>query len=334
MKKNILLALTAAMLLSATACSGGGKESSGNVSAPNTTSSPSTTSSAEESTPAADDVIKPDESKEFSGLAGFETAPNNTNLTAGGSFCDAEDGFYYADESGIYHVSRDKTEQIYEGKAASLCMRRDMLYFLQEFGNICVYSGGTVTTAVVCEAISLAASSSGTYYIDAEYNLHKIYGADTVISSEKVSNLNIAGDYVVFSETATDRLCAYNSADDSIITIAEKGRVPVVSGDKVYYVNDDGALASTNLADGTAEVIADNCDDGIAVGTDALYYVSGAKILSVSDGEPSEVYAAADEAAELTALSLCDDVLYFTENGVVMQLLDGTASEFTVTISE
>ncbi len=331
MKKNILLALTAAMLLSATACSGGEKGSSGNVSAPNTTSTPSTTSSsAEESTPAPDDVIKPDESEGFSGLAGFETAPNNTNLVAGGSFCDTEDGFYYADESGIYHVGEDKTEQIYKGKATSLCMRNDMLYFLQEFGNICVYSGGTATTSVSCDAIRLAASATGTYYIDAEYDLHKIYGADTVIFDEEVNSLNLAGDHVIFTETATDRLCAYDPADDSIITIAEKGASPVACGDKVYYVDGDGALVSTGLADGTAVVIAEDCDGSIAVGTDTLYYVSGAKILSVSDGEPSTVYTAADEAAELCALSVCDDVLYFTENGVVMQLLDGTASEFTV----
>lgn len=330
MKKNILLALTAAMLLSATACSGGEKDSSGNVSAPNTTSTPSTTSSsAEESTPAPDDVIKPDESKAFSGLTGFETAPNNTNLVAGGSFCDTEDGFYYADENGIYHVGEDKTEQIYKGKATSLCMRNDMLYFLQENGNICVYSGGSPSTAVTCEAISLAASDTGTYYLDSSNSLHRIFGGD-MNTGAYGSCLNIADEYIVYSEAESGSLCAFDPNTDNVILIAEKGTSPVVSVDKVYYVNGDGALASTGLADGTAEVIAEDCDGSIAIATDKLYYVSGTKIMSVADGELSTVYTAADEAAELCALSICDDVLYFTENGVVMQLLDGTASEFTV----
>ncbi len=334
MKKNILLALTAAMLLSATACSGGEKESSGNVSSQNTTSAPSTTSSpADESTPASDDVIKPDESKEFSGLAGFETAPNNTNLTAGGSFCDTEDGFYYADESGIYHVTDDKTEQIYKGKAASLCMRRDMLYFLQEDGNICVYSGGSPSTAVTCESISLAASDTGTYYLDSSNRLYRIFGA-TMNTGAYGSCLNVAGDYIIYSEAESGSLCAFDPNTDNVILIAEKGTSPVVSGDKVYYVDGDGALASTSLADGKTEVIAEGCDGSIAVGTDELYYVSGAKIMSAADGESVEVYSAAAEDAELSALSICDETLYFAENGVMMQLSDGTPIEFTVTLSE
>lgn len=336
MKKNIILALTAAMLLSATGCNGGeSSDKSGNVSAsaPTTSASTTTASSAEEST-SAPEADKPEESKEFAGLAGFESAADHTNLVAGGSFCEAEEGFYYADDTGIYHVTDDTTEQVYEGKATDLSMHNGRLYFLQEFGNICVYSGGTVTTAVTCDAIELAASSTGTYYIDNDHDLHKIYGADTVIIDAEVNSLNIAGDYVVFTETATDRLCAYNSADDSIIMITEKGRKPVVSGDKVYYINENGGIDCMSLTDGSKTTVAEVCSGNIAVRNGTVYYIDGAKICSVTDGEPTELYTASDESAELSALSLCGETLYFTENGKVMQLTDGTASEFTVTITE
>ena len=133
MKKNIMLALTAALILSVAGCSDSKSGNSGSVStsAPTSSSNSSTVSSAEEGTLTPDTDV-PEESKEFAGLAGFETAANNSSLIAGGSFCDAGEGFYYADDTG----------------------------------NVCVYSGEKVNTVVNCSAKTAAASSAGIYYID------------------------------------------------------------------------------------------------------------------------------------------------------------------------
>lgn len=335
MKKNIMLVLTAALILSVAGCSDSKSGSSGNVStsAPTTSSSSSTASSTEESTPAPDTDVS-EESKEFAGLAGFETAANNSNLIAGGSFCDAEEGFYYADDTGIYHITDEETKLIYEGKAYAMSMHNNRLYFLQESGNVCVYSGEKANTVVNCSAKTAAASSTGIYYIDGNDRLHRSDGIDEVPVENKVGSLNIAGSYVIYTEAETGRLCAYDPANDSVITIAEKGTAPVVSGDKVYYINENGGIDSISLADGSKASVAEACSGNIAVQDSTVYYINGTKICSVSDGELTELYTASDEAAELSALSLCDETLYFTESGKVMQLSDNTATEFTVTITE
>lgn len=335
MKKNIMLALTAALILSVAGCSDSKSGNSGSVSTPASTSSSSssTTSSVDEGTPTPDTDV-PEESKEFAGLAGFETAANNSSLIAGGSFCDAGEGFYYADDTGIYHITDEKTKLIYEGKAYAMSMHNNRLYFLQEAGNVCVYSGEQVNTVVKCSAKTAAASSTGIYYIDGNDRLHRSDGIDEVSVENKVNSLNIAGSYVIYTEAETSRLCAYDAANGSVITIAKNGTAPVVSGDKVYYVNENGGIDSISLVDGSKTSAAEACSGNIAVQDSAVYYINGTKICALSDGELTELYTAADEAAELSALSVCDGTIYFTENGKVMKLSDNTATEFTVAVTE
>ena len=89
---------------------------------------------------------------------------------------------------------------------------------------------------------------------------------------------------MIYTEAETRRLCAYDAANDSVITIAENGTAPVVSGDKVYYVNENGGIDSISLVDGSKTAAAEACSSNIVVQDSTVYYIVGTKICALSDG--------------------------------------------------
>lgn len=333
MKKNIIAALVLTAALAATGCTQNNTSSaSDNKSTSAATSSTTGSASSSSSSDTSSESSAPDTEQDgaFSGLAGYDGTAKNTNVVSGGSFCETENGFYYADNDGVYAVESDKTTQIYKGKSGYLNNMNGRIMFLQEKGNICMVLDGKAYNSAAVSAAELACTPSANYYIDTDGKLHKIRGGDTVINDAKCSGLNIAGDYVIFSETDTGRIAAYNSADNSIFTVVEKGTKPVVFGDKLYYVNADSNIGCVSLKDGTVTEIKAACDS-VAPADDVIYITNGTKLLSVSDGaEPAEVYSCENAESVIADVSVCGGKLYFSVDGVDMVLTDGTASAFTV----